>query len=68
MLFRSPDGFDLYGVNWIFEGISKAARVILRKKYAARPPKNYKGSCDSKQDTFEHYRFGFAIEDVYKRQ
>lgn len=60
-----PDGFDLYGVNWIFEGISKAARVILRKKYAARPPKNYKGSCDSKQDTFEHYRFGFAIENLY---
>lgn len=61
-----PDKFDLYGVDWIFHGLSKAARMALGKKYAAHPPKNYQGPCESKRETFNQYRFGFAIENQYQ--
>lgn len=59
------DIFDLYGVNWEFSGVRKLVRQILGKKYSSHPPRNYKGSCGSKRQVFENYKFGFAIENVY---
>lgn len=62
---NKKDEFDLYGINWEFKGIRKLVRMILGKKYASHPPKNYKGSCGSKQEVLNNYKFGYAIENVY---